>query len=211
MAIARRHNAALMIQRVHRGRLARKQAAIRREKMKVRFACPNCGMLEQGGLYCKRCGRRVGKPAPRRNDKASRKGSAEPSAVTNLPGGRNGRQEDSRQHPPRGPNREAGRRGHAHIAAAEVVTEEARERQRGRRVGKKSTRAEEPSSSPADHMENLKEKSRSDRQQQMQEEVLHDEAQQCAAVSDKDRAGRHPVKGQRRVNKVRSTVDEEEQ
>ena len=61
MLQARRQNAATLIQSVFRSYKARHQAKLRRERMKCRVACPNCGMLEQVGAYCKRCGRRMGR------------------------------------------------------------------------------------------------------------------------------------------------------
>ena len=61
MLQARRQNAATLIQSVYRSYKARHQAKLRRERMKCRVACPNCGMLEQVGAYCKRCGRRMGR------------------------------------------------------------------------------------------------------------------------------------------------------
>jgi hypothetical protein len=56
---ARRHHAAIALQKVFRGHQARCQAGKRKEKMKCRVSCPNCGMLEQVGVYCKRCGRKM--------------------------------------------------------------------------------------------------------------------------------------------------------
>lgn len=63
----RKANAALTIQRVFRGYIGRRLAAQRRTKLGQREKCPNCGMLEQGGKYCKRCGRKLGNERMKRN------------------------------------------------------------------------------------------------------------------------------------------------
>ena len=55
----RRHRAAVTIQRFFRGYLGRKRAHARRKLWVDKFKCPNCGRLEQTGVYCKGCGRRI--------------------------------------------------------------------------------------------------------------------------------------------------------
>lgn len=63
-SLQRRHKAATLIQRVFRGFLGRKRAAARKRLWVGKFKCSNCGRLEQTGVYCKGCGRRI------HNDKA---------------------------------------------------------------------------------------------------------------------------------------------
>ncbi|RLN54406.1 hypothetical protein BBJ28_00007788 [Nothophytophthora sp. Chile5] len=54
----RRHAAATQLQRRVRGLLARRRFAEMVHKLRERFRCANCGVLEPSGEYCKYCGRR---------------------------------------------------------------------------------------------------------------------------------------------------------
>jgi hypothetical protein len=56
--------AATTIQRVYRGYLGRAIAGKRREQLSNvdRYKCRNCGRVEQGGVYCKGCGRKKSLP-----------------------------------------------------------------------------------------------------------------------------------------------------
>jgi hypothetical protein len=53
---ARRANAAITIQRVYRGHIARNLAKKRKAIWIHKYQCANCKRVEQGGAYCKGCG-----------------------------------------------------------------------------------------------------------------------------------------------------------
>ncbi len=55
---ARRANAAITIQRVYRGHIARLLARKRKAIWIHKYQCTNCKRVEQGGAYCKGCGHR---------------------------------------------------------------------------------------------------------------------------------------------------------
>ncbi|TYZ69142.1 hypothetical protein PybrP1_010477 [[Pythium] brassicae (nom. inval.)] len=83
----RRQRAATRIQSQARGFLARTHFARLLKRMRDRFRCANCGVIEPSGAYCKLCGRRRATfdlllPSPRHGARFLRKRSGEESGVS---------------------------------------------------------------------------------------------------------------------------------